>query len=340
MDDMLPILDGSVLNCLFQPRYMSFDLCARLEPTSVLFAKKADQFYLQLQQLNVKEFVSRGKNVNWSRKIFSRCPNLKTVDNVPVVKESLKQDMISIQLISMMNSISSVSVEFKHFSPLAMLPMTGMASLNHLSISARYVLSGDLSFDLVPREKLRVTSLVCNAQHLMDLCNPNHLKVLRLELIVVDINELSEKLLNFKNLNEFTVRCPQNSDELLPLVTFVSNVLNLDIFSIELFTFLSETQLLDICEDAAFQKCVTHLWLLNISSECVPNILQFSKLRYLYLKGVSFSLDVFLKSLPNLQTLKAECSFNIESAQGGAVLRLTSTFDKKYIVFNNQVELL
>jgi len=30
----MSLLDASVLNCLFQPRYMSMGLCVRLEPTS------------------------------------------------------------------------------------------------------------------------------------------------------------------------------------------------------------------------------------------------------------------------------------------------------------------
>jgi len=332
---MVPLLDGSVLNCLFQLRYMSFELCARLEPTSVLFAKKSDQFYLQLQQLNVKEFLKREKNVNWSRKIFSRCPNLKTLDNVPVIMRRFEQNMMVIQLISMIKSISSVSVDFHHYSPLHILPMSGMASLNHLSISTNVIPSDRLWFDLVPREKLRVTSLVCNQLHLIDLCNPDHLKTLCFESEFVDMNDLIEKLLNFGNLNFVTVRlaCPQYSDQLLPLVNFASDVLHVDSFSLELFTLLIETQLLDICEHTAFKRCVTHLCLRDISSDCVPNILQFSKLQSLCLKDVTFSLDVFLKSLPNLQTLEAECSFNIVSAQRGAVLCLISTFNKKYVVF-------
>jgi len=334
MDNDIPILCGSLLNCLFQPCYMSLDLCTRLEPTSALFATKAGQFYRQLKQLDVKEFVAREKNVNWSRKIYHRCPNLTEIENVPFDKESLKRDTICVQLFSMMKSISCVSMEFQHFSPVVMLPMVGMASLSSLSLTTDQVPTIDPSFNLVPLEKFRVTSLKCDKLHLVDFCYPDHLNVLRFELPRVDVDELIEKLLNFRNLRELTVRLQNfgNSEQLVPLINFVSDVLFVDDFSLELNLSLYEFAFMELCEHAAvFEKVLSHLSLHYISAECVPNILQFSKLRSLSLMmgNLTFSLDVFLKSLPNLQHLEVECFSNVVSELGGAILVFKSIFDKR-----------
>jgi len=333
MDDETILLDGSVLNCLFQARYMTFDLCIRLEPTSVLFATKADTFYRQLKQLDVKEFVMREKNVSWSRKIFNRCPNLETIENVPVTTGNLKRDMISVQLLSLIKSVSSVGVEFHYrYSPLTMLPTIGMVNLSRLDISARLVPSGEPSFDLVPTEKLRVTSLTCDKLNLMDVCQPNLVNILHLKFTNVVIDELIEKLLKFKNLSELTVQmnCPKNTDELLPLVNFVSDVLHVGAFSLQLLRSLNEEDFAKICDHKTLLKmCVTQLHLHNLSAECVPEIFQFSKLRYLYLFNVNVSTDIFLKSLPNLCHLEAKCAITINSPDGESVLGFVSIFDTK-----------
>jgi len=63
MDDTMSLLDASVLNCLFRPRYMTMGLCVRLKPTSGLFAAKADQFYRQIKQVDVEELMEREENV-------------------------------------------------------------------------------------------------------------------------------------------------------------------------------------------------------------------------------------------------------------------------------------
>jgi len=330
-----PLLDDIVLNCVFQPRYMTLDMCIRLEPTSTLFATKADQFYRNLKQLDVKEFVVREKQVNWSRKIFNRCPNLKSVENFTVAKESLKRDMVCLQLISLMKSIFSVGVVFHdHFSPSDMFPMIGMANLNHLSLYTSHAPVDIISFNLLPVEKLRVTSLKCDALYFMDLCFPDHLNVLHLEFTEVGINELIEKLFNFRNMKKLTVRlkCPDNAEELLSLVNFVSDVLLVDAFSLQPFSWLKSEFFLNICDQTAFEKCITYLWLENIDSEYVPNILKFQNLQCLWLTNVTFSMDVFLKSLPNLHYLAAENHYNVESAQGGAILCFKSIFNRGYFI--------
>jgi len=334
MNDAIPLLNESILNCLFQPRYMTFELCVRLEPTSMLFAAKADPFYRQLKRLDVKEFLARERNVDWSRKIFNRCPNLETVDNVLVEKKTLKQDKVCIQLFSMMKSVSSVSIEFRgHYSPLTMLPLIGMTSLKHLKLSSRDVPSGDHLFN-PPEEKLRVTSLECNDHGFISICHPDQLNGLLLNLSDVDMNELIEKLPNFINLEDLTITFlrPQINDELLSLVNFVSDVLQIDAFSLILFPFMvDETQFSQICEQSVFKKYIKHLSLRRISIECVPSILHFSQLRSLLLENVTCSLSFFLESLPNLYLLHAACFTRVKSVHGSAILCFESTFDKRYI---------
>jgi len=333
MDNTRQLLDDTVLNCMFQDRYMTLDLCVRLEPISALFSAKVDQFYRQLKQIDVKDFLSRESNVNWARKIFHRCPNIKTVDNVQVVKKSLKLDAICFQLLSMMKSVSNLGVKFEHFYPFLMLPMVGMASLGHLNISRRCVSSVNPLRNLVPGEKLRVTSLHCDELQLIDICHLDHLEACRLEFPSVDINELIAKLLDLRNLRELTARlyCPKNIDRLRRLVNFVLDVLRVDSFYIELYDWLDETRFSEIClNSSVLKKSITELSLADISAGCVPSILEFSQLRSLCLDDVKFSLDIFLKTLPNLCCLEAEYSSHVESAEGGAVLRFKSTFNKRY----------
>jgi len=333
MDDETILLDDSVLNCLFQPRYMTLVLCIRLEPTSGLFATKADKFYRQRKKLDVKKFLMREKNVSWSRKIFNRCPNLEKIDNVPVTKENMKRDMVSVQLLSLIKSVSSVGVKFHHrYSPLTMLPMIGLVNLSHLDISARSVPSDEPLFDLVPTEKFRVTSLTCDALNLLDVCQPNLVNILHLKFTYVVIEELIEKLLKFKNLQELKVRllCPANTDNLLPLVNLVSDVLQVDAFSLQLLTWLNEEDFARICvHKTHLKKCVTQLFMRKLSAECVPNILQFSKLRSLYLSNVNVTTDIFLKSLPNLCHLETQCGITVKSSDGEAVFIFLSTFDAR-----------
>jgi len=83
-----------LLECVFQPRYMTFDLCVRLEPVARLFMKKAGRFYEQLQQVDVQYFTDKADNVKWACKLFQRCPNVETIKNIPFRKKNLNQDLI------------------------------------------------------------------------------------------------------------------------------------------------------------------------------------------------------------------------------------------------------
>jgi len=329
----MSLLDASVLNCLFQPRYMTMGLCVRLEPTSGLFAAKADQFYRQIKQVDVEELMEREENINWFRKVYHRCPNLTTVNNVQVTKDNLKRDMICIQQISMIKSVTSFGVKFlDHFSPLAMFPVAGMANVNHVNISVNNVPSKDPSLNIPPMEKLRVTSLTCDALSLLDFCSPDHLNILRFEFWSVDLDELIEKLRSFINLKELEIvlDCPENTGELLPLVNFVSDVLQVDAFSLKL-SWMDEEQFLELCDHTnLLKRCVTRLSLYDIRAECVPNILQFAQLRYLFLENVKIPLDILLKSLPNLCHLEAS-EHNVESSEGDAHFTFKSVFDKRWI---------
>jgi len=235
--------------------------------------------------------------------------------------------MISIQQISMIKSVTSFSVKFiDHFSPLAMFPVAGMANVNHVNISINNVPSDDPSFNAQPMEKLRGTSLTGDALSLLDFCSSDHLNVLRFECPSVDLDELIEKLLSFRNLKELTIRlrCP-----VLPLVNFVSDVLQVGAFALEL-SWMNEERFLELCDHTnLLKRCVTRLSLYDIRAECVPNILQFAQLRDLYLENVKIQLDILLKSLSNLCHLEAKCGHNVESSEGDAVFTFKSVFYKR-----------
>jgi len=95
---------------------------------------------------------------------------------------------------------------------------------------------------------------------------------------------------------------------------------------------MDEEQFLELCDHTnLLKRCVTRLWLFDISDECALNILQFDQLRHLYLANVKIPLDILLKSLPNLCHLEAKCRHIVESSEGDAHFTFKSVFYKRWI---------
>jgi len=157
------LLDDILLRHVFQPRYMSMDLCVRLEHVSKLFSNNADLFYRQLERVDVKHFLARESNVNWARKIYHRSPYLKHVENMPINDDDCsKLTIISSGLVCKMRNVTSLTLDMKSRSPVSMLMLRDMLNLDTVTIILDDDDNHDSFNDLKPIEKLRVKSLKCN----------------------------------------------------------------------------------------------------------------------------------------------------------------------------------
>jgi len=196
--------DDTLLTCVFEPRYMSFELCVCLEPVSKRFQQMANVFYRQLDYLDVAHFSARLPDVNWAQKIRGCCPNLKSIDKMPITKDNLQRDLINTQFVRKMTTVTRIGLELRHVSPFVMLFLGDMPNLTTVEICST-ALSDPGDLKLV--DKLRVTSLKCDHLSWMKFCDPNHLQVLHLSTCDgVTFGQLSDALGSFRNLREIAIR--------------------------------------------------------------------------------------------------------------------------------------
>jgi len=297
------LLSDSVLGCVFQPRYMTLALCAHLENVSKLFMKKTDEFYQQVEHVDMHHCLASADDVNWTRKIFRRCPNLKSVGNVRVNKASLDRDVIGAQLVGKLKSITSVGVNFDVLSPLALLAFIDVSSVQ---LCTRGVsVDDEPSLKLKPMENLRVMSLRCDRLLLLDFCQPHLLEALHLTDSQDGVEKLMEKLRVFQHLSQLTIEQGgvEKAPNLLKLANFVADELGVEVFRLKLLYFLDDGTLVELAAQEKLRKCLVNLRLFNISWENTPRLLPMFNLSTLFLLNVSGPTDVFLESMPSLNFL-------------------------------------
>jgi len=265
------LLNKSVLESLFDQRYMTFDLCVRLEPVSKLFAQHADVFYRKVDRLDVKNFLINNKNVNWERKIQHRCPKFRQITSFEVKRKSREQDLSLAQAIIMLKHVDAKNDVIK-----------GCA------------------------EKLNLESLICEELSFLSYCDANCLKTLELkELFECNSDELIEALQGFKNLDHLVLELRYQEDmaEIQKMINFVSNVLQVDRFSLKIFNWMRDDDFPRFLSHHCITKFVTGLSINEIVAMHMPRLLELSSLEYLHLENVTYCIDVFFKSLPNLTHL-------------------------------------
>jgi len=130
-----PSLDKTTVSCLFQSRYMSVELCVRLESVSKNSFENANSYYLQLECFDFQDYVAKEVRVRWASKISKRCPNLLKILNLQVTKESFERDLVNVHLVSKLPNVSFVSLDFSHFSDFVMLTLADIKKLKSLEFT-------------------------------------------------------------------------------------------------------------------------------------------------------------------------------------------------------------
>jgi len=326
-----PLIDEIMLRCMFQPRYMTFDMCLRLEPVSKLFMAQADAFYRKIDRLG---YVSGDENENWARKIYRRCPNVKTIEDISVSKYSLKRDNIRVLTISKIKGLSSIGVNFFNFSPETLLPFVDMPNLHNMEISTRYIFTEFDPLEMNPIEKLRVTSLKCDRLFLLDFFDLNRLSVLYLENLRSGIDELIVKLRDCCNLTQLTIELQESKEiqqQLIKLIYFVVDQLQVDDFSLKLLDLKNDDDLIQLTRLQDLRKNISGVTLGRLNPENVPRILQMSKLSSLSLTNVSCPLEIFQRSLPNLSYLEDTSWFDFETPKFNVNFYIKTSYTKKLV---------
>jgi len=336
---MDPLLDQIVLQHVFQPRYMPFDLCVRLESVSKLFSQEASVFYCNLERLDVGHFLKRMPNVNWAEKIYFRCPKVKSVENVPLTCETTERDHMSLMFISKMNSVSRVTLDCEHLRELDLWILVDIPHLGLVTKNASY-----FDFESVqPIEKLRVTSFECDEPFLEKVfCDPGYLQVLRGKIRpAIELQDMIEMLGKFGNLREIIMNFHQPSPVLLrTFIDLAINSLKVNHLSLECMYWNKKESFLEIAEDAGVQKYITHLRLRSFESQSieayVPAISKLTGLRSLSFVWFSGSLDpaFWFNVLPDLNRLEMKSLRSFKSSRFDSQIKLRTTYKKRYVLSN------
>jgi len=310
------LIDDNILLCLFQPRYMIFDLCVRLENVSKPFQESAHQFYRQLEQFDFNDYLVKENGVKWANKIAKCCPNLKKISNLPVYQMSFHQDALNFQFVGKLPSVSFLSIYADHFSPIVVLSLTDMEKLDSVEFLRKPDPFGSLSFvapcALNICKKLNVTSLKCHHLNYVSFCDPHHLRILNLcfgAKISIPTDKLIGTLKKLHNLTDLTVSlCDQSTKSLLDLIDFVSNVPQLERFSLRLFYHLAFNELKELVKHQRFRQCVHYLHLVQIGDsleEITDCLLSLTELKSLVLAGIACQQDIPFDLMPKLESLKS-----------------------------------
>jgi len=330
---MCASFDDTLLTSVFQPRYMSFELCVCLEPVSKRLQQMARVFYRQLDHLDVEHFSARLPEVNWAQKIHACCPNLKFVDKMAIEKENLNRDKFSAYFLSKMKRVTRIGLQIGHLSPLAMLMLGDMRNLTEMEISS--TIDPD-SCDLNLIGKLRVTSLKCENLFWLQFFDPDHLKVLEFTKdSTADYDELIEMLRKYENLREIKVVVEDYSygNELLEFADFVSNVLKAEL-SVRL---RHDTSILERMVRSNIRKHVTDL-LCEMGEENVqtylPAISQLSSLKHLSFDNLQCPLDAsrWLPSLSSLSILEVNSRRYVELTNFFLAVNFTTSSKKRCVL--------
>jgi len=340
------LLNDTVLNCLFQPRFMPFDLCVRLEPVSKQFSQKAAVFYRHLEHIDVDHFLNRMPDVNWARKIFHRCRNLKVVEKIPMKKNSSNQDHINMMLVSKIPSVVSVSLEYEELTPLDILTLIGMPNLRHVGLFCKDQIYFDPDLDSFSAiEKLRVTSCECDSLFMENLCDPDQLEVLRaIKDPFFESHELVDLLSNYRNLREITIRCDDPpTDGLLNFIDLALNAdCNVETLTLEVGYSAWMHRFPQAAEHSGFRKCLVDLRLSPVDDESletfVPIISQLTRLRRLAFENLSGSLDVdfWFNLLPDLNRLEMKSACSLKSPIFDTEITFHTTYKKRYVFMNQR----
>jgi len=310
------LIDANILSCLFQPRYMIFDLCVRLENVSKPFLEHAHRFYRQLEHFNFKDYLVKENGVKWANKIAKRCPNLKKITNLPVHQISFDQDALNFLFVGKLPSVSLLSINATHFSPIVVLSLTDMENLE----SVEFLTKTDPIVGpsrLVPStlsicKTMHVTSLTCPHLNYVSFCDPDQLRILNLYYGGRSSSVTPDKLIGilkkFNNLTDLTVSLrDQDPTSLLGLIDFVSSVPQLERFSLRLYYHRAINELKALVKHQRFQKCVHHLNLKQIDEnfeEIGACLVSLPELKSLVLAGIAGQQDIPLDLLPKLESLQ------------------------------------
>jgi len=308
------LIDDNILSCLFQPRYMIFDLCVRLENVSKPFLESAHRFYRQLEQFDFNDYLVKENRVKWANKIVKCCPNLKRISNLPVHKTSFDQDALNFQFVGKLPSVSFLSINATHFSPIVVLSLTDMEKLASVEFLREIDTFGSQPFvapcTLNMCKTLNITRLTCPHLNYVSFCDPDQLRIFHLCFggkIRIPTDKLVGTLKKLHNLTDLTVSlCDQSTKSLLDLIDFVSNAPQLERFSLRLFYHLAFSELKELVKHQCFRECVHHLQLVKIGDslkEIEACIESLPELKSLVLNCVACQHDIPLDLLPKLESI-------------------------------------
>jgi len=327
------------LKHVFQPRYMSFELCVRLEPVSKLFSVNADLFYHQLQRVDVKHFLAREPNVNWARKIYRRCPNLKHVQNMLINDDdSSKRSIISTELVSKMKSITSLTLDMKNCSPLSMLMLVDMRNLDTVKITSDDDNNLASFNDMEPIEKLRVKSLDCDQLFWTKFFDPDNLEVLKsYNYRSPDCNQLIDMLVKFENLRELhiTLYDQHLGMDTLDFVDFAYNELGVGNLFLELACDVNNSEFRELSDHVNIQRSVNELNMFRVTHQKMqivkPCIAKLSRLTHLHIASLRCTLDAsaWQKLLPSLKVISVALSCSFKSPRYDARLSIFTDYYKR-----------
>jgi len=308
----LPLINDEILSCLFQPCYIEFDQCVRLELVSKAFLRKAHQFCQRLVDLNFKDHSAKEGQVKWASKISKRCLNVQKILNLAVSKKNFESDVLNFQFISKMPNVTTVSVNFQHFSVVILMILADMGNLSRLEVSTAAVKSSRNFRDAIEIKEINVASLKCDTLLFINFCNPDHLSVLNLDCMNTTADEYVSKLKRLRNLRELSLELYQSEtvECVLKVINFVAQVPQIQVFSLGLVFYhcREEQNLLNLLSHRMIRECLHRLQMCNFhrgQADAFESCLgKLTGLRLLTLQYVSFEPGNFLPMLSNLTCFK------------------------------------
>jgi len=85
-------VDNKLLECIFEPKYIDFQLAERLEVVSGLFQRFTNSYLLKMKFVDLKLLagINSIDEIELSRRIFKYCANLVSIRNVEMSVDNVE----------------------------------------------------------------------------------------------------------------------------------------------------------------------------------------------------------------------------------------------------------
>lgn len=189
----MDLLDDKVLKCLFNPKYMDFELCSEMELVSRPFLVQSRQYQHDLPTFNFDRCCS-DEDTAILRKLATRCPNLHSIHNFQFDFPFETDEVSAYRLFPKFQHLTCLQLKcIVDVTKVVMTLMTNIRKLHTLRILKATNIARSFESDYtssateIEDNRLKIRGL--KSWHIMDsrfdfskICVPENLKVLHVQI--------------------------------------------------------------------------------------------------------------------------------------------------------------